>query len=61
MVVMETMFGVTDVFLADQDMANRKGATWIWKKRRQKDSWAKQRLRPQYKTLPVGTVGEHIH
>ncbi len=38
MVVMETMFGVTDVFVADQDTANHKGPAWIWMKRWQIDS-----------------------
>lgn len=35
---METMFGVTDAFVADQDAANHEGHTWIWMKRRQIDS-----------------------
>lgn len=61
MVVMETMFGATDVFVADQDTANHEGPAWIWKKRRQKESWTIQRLRPQYKTILMDTVGEHIH
>lgn len=45
----------------NQDTANHKGHTWIWRKRWQIDSWTIQRIKTQYETDRTDTVDEHIN
>lgn len=47
MAVVEAMFGLTDVFVADQDAANHKGAARIWGRRHRTDSRTMRGPRPQ--------------
>lgn len=55
---METMFGVTDAFVAVKIWQTTRDTHGIWRKSRQIDSRAIQRIKTQFRTTIMGAVDE---